>query len=185
MVQKRVAQIFVGLFCLAFVILGIIVRFYPMVPDEPILPPLDSLPPVDETPGEVIIPLTIDTVIFSACAIFFLMLPHRPPNQFSFDLEINVTNNGISSLNHIDAVKASVFHQDNSLLYTFGLIPTENYTVAIGEDRVFNFDKDRRMPDVPSSLQNELLYLRVLVMYNSSEQVIITSPLTDILVAIE
>ena len=116
MVQKRVAQVLVGLICLGFVVIGIIVRFYPLVPDEPILPPLDPLPPADETPGDEIIPITIDNVTFSARAIFFLMLPHRPPNQFSFDLEINVTNFGIAPLNHFDAVKTSVFRQNNTLL---------------------------------------------------------------------
>lgn len=185
MVQKRAAQILVALICIAFVILGIFLRFYPQVPDEPILPPLDPLPPAGETPGDEIIPVTIDNVTFSALAKFYLMLPHRSPNHFTFDLEINVTNNGLTALNHLDAVKASVFHQNNFLLYTFGLTPAENYTVAIGEDGVFNYDNDRKMPDVPSSLQNEFLYLRVLVIYNSSEQVIITSPLTNILVAIE
>lgn len=185
MVQKRAAQIIVGLICLGFVILGIIVRFYPVVPDEPILPPLDSLPPADETPGDEIIPVTIDNVTLSARTTFFLMLPHRPPNQFSFDVEINVTNGGLTPLNHFDAVKASVFYQNNSHLYTFGLIPIDNYTIAIDEERVLKYENDRKMPNVLSKLQNELLYLRVLVLYNSTEQVIITSPLTNIVVAIE
>jgi hypothetical protein len=185
MAQKRAAQILVALICIGFVILGIMVRFYPLVPDEPILPPLDPLPPADETPGEEIIPTTIDNVTFSAKAVFFMFLPHRPPNQFSFDLEINVTNDGLTPLTHLDAVKASVFFQNNSLLYTFGLTPAENYTIESGEEQVLNYDNDHKMPNVLSRLQSELLYLRVLVTYNSTTQAIITSPLTNILVAIE
>ena len=50
---------------------------------------------------------------------------------------------------------------------------------------VLNYENDRNMPVVLSKLQFELLYLRVLVMYNSSEEVIITTPLTSILVAVE
>jgi hypothetical protein len=185
MVQKRPAQILVALICIGFVILGILVRFYPLVPTEPILPPLNPLPPADETPGVEANPLTIDNITFSAHVEFFMLLPHRPPNHFSFDLDINVTNTGSSSLNNFDAVKASVFFQNNSILYTFGLIPSENYSIAAGEERTLNYENDRNIPDVLSKLQSELLYLRVLVMYNSNKQVIITSPLTNIIVAIE
>jgi len=143
------------------------------------------LPSANETPSEKIIPLTINNVTFSALAKFYLFMPHRPPNTFSFNLEINVTNEGSSLLNHFDAVRASVFFQNNSLLYTFGLTPSDNYTIAVGEERVLNYGNDRAMPVVRSKLQNENYYLRVLVIYNSSQQVIITSPLTNILVAIE
>jgi hypothetical protein len=96
-----------------------------------------------------------------------------------------VTNEGSSSLSNFDAVKATVFFQNNSLLYTFGLTPLENYSIATGEERVLNYENDRNMPEVLSKLQFEFLYLRVLVMYNSSEEVIITTPLTSILVAVE
>lgn len=185
MEQKRAGYILVALICIGFIILGILMRFYPIVPDEPILPPLDSLPPADETPSDELIPVTVGNITFSAQAEFFMMLPHRPPNHFSFDLTINVTNEGSSSLSNFDAVKASVFFQNNSLLYTFGLIPSDNYSIATGEKRVLNYENDRKMPVVLSALQFEHLYLRVLILYNSSEEVIITTPLTNILVAIE
>jgi hypothetical protein len=183
--QKRAAYIFIALIFIGFVILGILVRFYPIVPNEPTLPPLDPLPPADETPGEEIVPFKVDNITFSVQSKFFMILPHRAPNHFSFDLVINVTNEGSSSLSNFDAVKATVFFQNNSLLYTFGLTPLENYSIATGEERVLNYENDRNMPEVLSKLQFEFLYLRVLVMYNSSEEVIITTPLTSILVAVE
>ena len=183
--QKRIAYFLVALICIGFVIVGILVRFYPLVPNEPTLPLLEPLPPADETPCEEIVPFKIDNFTFSAQSKFFMMLPHRPPNHFSFDLVINVTNEDSSSLSNFDAVKATVFFQNNSLLYTFGLTPLENYSIDAGEVRVLNYENDRNMPIVLSKLQFELLYLRVLVMYNSSEEVIITTPLTSILVAVE
>jgi hypothetical protein len=185
MAQKRIVYILVVLICIGFVILGIIVRFYPLVPDEPILPPLDPLPPADETPGDVIAPITLENITFSALAEFFVLLPHHPPNHFHFDLEVNITNEGSSPLNDFDAVKASVFIQNNTLLYTFGLIPAENYTVAVGEERVLKYENDRNIPNLPASVQDKELYLRVLVMYNTSQEVIITTPVASILVAVE
>jgi hypothetical protein len=64
--QKRAAYIFIALIFIGFVILGILVRFYPIVPNEPTLPPLDPLPPADETPGEEIVPFKVDNQIISA-----------------------------------------------------------------------------------------------------------------------
>jgi hypothetical protein len=183
--QKHAAYFLVVLICIGFAIFGILVRFYPLVPNEPTLPPLNPLPPADETPSEEIVPLKINSITFSAQSEFFMMLPHRPPNHFSFDLVINLTNEDSSSLSNFNAVKATVFFQNNSLLYTFGLTPLENYSIAAGEKRILNYENDRNMPVVLSKLQFELLYLRVLVMYNSSEEVIITTPLNSILVAVE
>jgi hypothetical protein len=185
MKQKRTSQILLVVICIGFIIIGLIVRYYPTTPNRPNLPPLDPLPAAAETPSDEIIPLTVDNATYSAFAIFFLLMPHYPPNIFNFYLEVNVTNGGTSPLYDFDAVKASVFFQNNSHLFTFGLTPPDNYTIAVDEERVLNYENDRQMPVVLSKLQNKNYYLRVLVTYNSVHQVIITSPLANIQVAIE
>ena len=184
MTRRRVAQILVAIGCITLIALGIMIR-YPSPPTLRILPELDPLPALEEPPGDDQVPVEIDNVTVGALVSFFMFQPHNGPNTFSFHLEINVTNNGDADIDDFNAPKASVFFPNGSLLYTFGLLPSSNNSIEVGERRTLGYDEDRDMPVVLGVLASEEICLRVLVTFNSDIAVILTTPLIYILVAIE
>ena len=177
--------IIVAIIVVMAVIAGIMIRFPPPVDNRRLLPELDPLSSYGESPGSEVAPITIDNVTFQASVQFYMFMPHSGYNTFQFVLDINVTNDGISAIDNLNATKASVFYENSTHLYTFGLISNLNYTVNPGESRVFVYEEDRDMPVVLSMLAQEMLYLRVHVTYGIGSETIITTPLTQILLAIE
>jgi hypothetical protein len=165
--------------------LGIWWEFQPRGPTPRILPELDPLQAPEEPPDFQQVPVSIDNVTLGALVQFFMFMPHSGLNTFGFHLEINVTNDGTSSIVDFNATKASVFFENSTLLYTFGLEPKENQTIPVGERRNLGYEEDRDMPIVYSGFDYPPLYLRVLVIFNSNTEIIVTTPLTYLQIAIE
>ncbi|MCK5239354.1 MAG: hypothetical protein KAR33_07405 [Candidatus Thorarchaeota archaeon] len=184
MTRNRVlALVAIGV-CVLVVGIGFWNVFTPTPPPERrILPELDPLPP-SESP---IYPDThyIDNVILRAEVQFFMFMPHSGYNTFQFHLEINITNNADTPITNFNATKASVFFENSTLLYTFGLEPTEYQTIPTNESRNLAYEEDRDMPVVYSNLAGNQLYLRVHVTFNNITYIILTTALTPIAVAIE
>lgn len=166
------------------VIIGILVRYPPVVDNRRILPEIDPLPP-GIVPGDVMNPVTVDNVTFLASVKFHMFLPHNGYNTFQFIIDVNATNHGESTIDDLNATKASVFFENTTLLYTFGLKPILSYTLDVGEQRVFTYEEDRDMPTVLGSLQFEILYLRVHLTFGADSEVIVTTPLTQPIAAME
>ncbi|MHA2423497.1 MAG: hypothetical protein ACXAEF_01845 [Candidatus Thorarchaeota archaeon] len=171
--------------CVLVVGIGFWNVFSPTLPERRLLPELDPLEAPEEPPGLEQVPVSIDNVTLGALVQFFMFMPHSGYNTFHFHLEINVTNNGVSPITDFNATIASVFFENSTLLYTFGLAPKENQTIPVAERRNLTYDEDRDIPIVYSNLGGNYFYLRVLVTFNINTQIIVTTPLTPIAVAIE
>ena len=177
--------ILVAVILTSSVIVGILIQNPPFVDNRRILPELDPLPPAETTPGQTVDPVTVDNVTFQASVQFHMFLPHNGFNTFHFILDVNVTNNGQSTIDNLNATKASVFYENSTLLYTFGLEYILYYTLNPSDQRSFTFEEDRDMPTVLGELGFELLYLRVYLTFGEDSEVILTTPLTQPLVAME
>ncbi|MDF1539900.1 MAG: hypothetical protein P1Q69_13460 [Candidatus Thorarchaeota archaeon] len=184
MTRRRISLVIAAIGCILAIVLGIMIRFPPGVPPT-ILPELDPLPAPEEPPGYDQVPVEIDNVTLGALVQFYMFMPHNGLNSFSFHLEINVTNNGLTDIDDFNATKASVFFANGTLLYTFGLLPSGNATIEVGERRNLGYDEDRDMPTVLGLLGWEEYYLRVLVTFNSNTSIIVTTPVASVGVAIE
>ena len=171
--------------CILLVVIGFMGRILPPGLPPRILPELDPLPVLEVEPGYDQIQIEVDNVTLSTQVQFFIFMPHNGYNTFSFHLEINVTNEGPSNIDDFNATKASVFFSNSTLLYTFGLLPFDYATIEVGERRNLGYEADRDMPVVLGILGSEDLYLRVLVTFDSNTEIILTTPLTSIMVAIE
>ena len=176
--------ILVAIVFVSAVIIGIMIRFPPITDNRRILPELDPLPP-GTVPGETTEPLTIENLIFLASAQFYMFMPHFGYNTFQFILDVNITNDGLSTIDNLNATKASVFYENATLLYTFGLVSLLNYTMNPGDQHIFTYEEDRDMPIVLGKLAFETLYLRVHLTFGFSSEVIVTTPLTGVLAAME
>lgn len=183
--QRAVATIIVCVLLVSAVILGIMIQFPPFEDNRRLLPELDPLPSSEITPGDSVDPIIIDNLTFQARVQFHIFMPHNGYNTFRFILDLNVTNNGPYVIDNLNATKASVFFENSTHLYTFGLISLLNYTLDPDRSRVFTYGEDRDMPIVLGKLGFETLYMRVHITFGTGSEVIVTTPLSTIMVAME
>ena len=150
--------------------------------------PEESLPHLSapaEVPGEYVNDTLIGTVGFGLTASFHTMAPHNGPSTFSFTIDIIVNNTG-GTIDDFHAVKVTIFDVNATPVYTFGVEPDSNFTIAANSTWTESYQKDRDMVSIPSDFRwAQYAFARILVTFDNSKEVILTTPLTQVWHAIE
>ena len=183
---KKVAALIVAI---TIIVIGVLIRWTYMPrwpssynPQES----LEHLPAPEDPPSLSVNETNVGDITLSSKASFSTMEPHLSPNTFSFTLHLNVTNNGTSIINDLHVERLTIFYEDSTPVYTFGLLPSENVTISAESSRILEYQKDRDMMEVPSRLLTESqAFASVRVTFSNDIEVILTTPLAYIGHAIE
>ncbi len=154
----------------------------PSQSDEPLLVPLS---PSSSPPGVSRAPEKIGNISLTSSAHISLMYPHSGRNTLSFRMSINVINEGPEDIIDFHVNRTSLFFTNSTHIFTFGVVPSTNYTIPAFQSVLLNFTEDREMPGVTYALSYSPLYFRVLLRFDQDEEYILTTPLAEILSAIE
>jgi hypothetical protein len=142
---------------------------------------LPHLPAPGEIPGEQVDPTVMGDLNLNVTGYFQTVVPHRYPTTFSFNLDISVNNTGTTAIDDFQVVKMTVFYENATPFYTFGAVPEENSTIPADTILVLEYENDRDMITVPSSLLSVWqVFARVLVTFDTHTEVILTTPMTAI-----
>ncbi|MFW9793622.1 MAG: hypothetical protein ACFFEE_04940 [Candidatus Thorarchaeota archaeon] len=147
---------------------------------------LPHLPAPTGVPGYDIEEIVAGNLTLSVTGYFETMEPHIGPNTFSFTINVNVTNNGTTGIDDFNVDRVTIFYDNNTPVYTFGVVPSENTTIGADSNQILDYTKDRDMVVVPMNLLRAAeIFARVSIIFNIDTQVILTTPLTQIPYAIE
>jgi len=147
---------------------------------------LSHLAAPGEIPGDQVDPIVVGNLTLSVTGVFFTMSPHNNPATFSFDLDLIVNNTGSVIIDDFQVVKVTLFYENATPVYTFGAIPENNSTIQADSILTFEYENDRDMIAVPSSLLiASYVFARVLVTFDVDTEVVLTTPMTSIPHAIE
>ena len=114
------------------------------------------------------------------------MSPHRSPTTFDFSLDVVVNNTGVVDIEDFHIVKVTIFYENASPVYTFGVLPGGNSTINATSVVTLQCVNDGDMTSIPSELMMATqVFARVLVTFNVGAEVILTTPMTSLGHAIE
>lgn len=150
--------------------------------------PEESLPHL-ATPGEILgnqVNATIfENLSLGVTGFFSTMSPHQAPSTFSFSIDLSANNSGETTVK-LHVVKVTIFYENGTPIYTFGVDPDGNYTIPVITTMNLNYQNDRDMVSIPSNFWNtQYVFARVLVTLDVVTEIVLTTPLTQILHAIE
>lgn len=147
---------------------------------------LSHLAAPGEIPGDQVDPIVVGNLTLSVTGVFFTMSTHNNPATFSFDLEVSVNNTGAVIIDDFQVVKVTLFYENATPVYTFGAIPENNSTIPADSILTLDYENDRDMIAVPSNLLiASYVFARVLVTFDVDTEVVLTTPMTSIVHAIE
>jgi hypothetical protein len=183
----------VGGIVAAVVVSIVVITVIVMIPPYTGMPswynPEESLPHLaapGEVPGDQVNVTLIGNLSLGITGFFSTMTPHQFPSTFSFTIELSANNTGDSSIDDLHVVKVTIFYENATPVYTFGVVPDSNLTIPENSTMNRDYQNDRDMVSIPSSFMNaQYVFARVLVTYNADTEIIITTPLTGLMHAIE
>jgi len=147
---------------------------------------LSHLAAPGEIPGDQVDPIVVGNLTLSVTGFFFTMSPHNNPATFSFDLDVSVNNTGAVSIDDFQVVMVTIFYENAVPVYTFGAIPENNSTIPADSILTLEYENDRDMITVPSNLLiASYVFARVLVTFDVDTEVVLITPMTSIVHAIE
>ncbi|TFG12373.1 hypothetical protein EU537_09425 [Candidatus Thorarchaeota archaeon] len=162
-------------------ITAILLWQWTLAPPEP-----DPLPAPPRAPGYIVNPVQVQDLQMNAIMDNLRgAIGHEGYYHLGFDLTVNVSNLGASDITDFDTVKATLFRQNLSIIYTFDLSYRKNRTVQAESRNLFLYEiHSKFVPRGRFRAYEEDLFLRVLVTFDGSNEAIVTTPLTPIRVAI-
>jgi hypothetical protein len=187
--MKREAAAIVAII-LAILVVATLVVYGPWSQQpSPFYNPEESLPHLaapTEIPGDEVNATTVGDLSLSVTGSFYTMSPHISPTTFDFDLDIFVNNTGSSSIDDFQIVKVTIFLENATPVYTFGVLPEGNSTIQASSVRTLECENDRDMVTIPHSLMiASQIFARVLVTFNVDSEVILTTPMSSVSHVIE
>lgn len=151
--------------------------------------PEESLPHLAspaEIPGDQVNATVIGDLSLSVTGFFYTISTHSTPTTLNFDLDIIVNNTGASSIDDFQVVKVTVYYENATPVYTFGVEPDENSTIPADSTLTLEYENDRDMISVPWSLISaSYVFARVLIIYDGNTEIILTTPMTELPHAME
>ncbi|MFW9833987.1 MAG: hypothetical protein ACFFEK_08340 [Candidatus Thorarchaeota archaeon] len=179
-----VAVILAIIVVIAIIILGPWPRGY-----NPYYNPQESLPHIaapTEIPGEYVNDTIVGNLSMSVSGSFYTIIPHNSPATFEFTIDIFVNNTGVTSVSDFHVVKVTVFNENATPIYTFGVVPDSNFTIAGSSTWTNEYQSDRDMVEIPADfLWAQYAFARVLLTYYGNAGLVLTTPLTEFWHAIE
>jgi hypothetical protein len=158
-------------------------------PSNPSYNPKESLPHIaspPEAPGEYVNATVVGNLSMNVSGHFYTMDLHNSPATFDFSIDIFVNNTGVTAVSDFHVVKVTVFNENATPIYTFGVVPDSNYTVDGNSSWTNEYQNDRDMVEIPAGfLWAQYVFARVLLTLHSETEVILTTPLTEFWHAIE
>jgi len=153
-----------------------------LAPPEP-----DPVPAPPRAPGYIVDPVQVQDLQMNAIMDNLRgAIGHEGYYHLGFDLTVNVSNLGASEITDFHTVKATLFRQNLSMIYTFDLSYQKNRTIEAESRSLFIYKiHSKSVPRGRFRVYEEDLFLRVLVTFDNSNEAIITTPLTRFMVAIE
>ncbi len=159
-------------------------NIFPTGTTEP--PPiLDPVPPSPNPPENS---TTVETIqcgplILNATANATGMIPHTGLITFYMTLIINVTNTSNDTFTDLHVVKVSVYNLLARLFYTFSVTPDDNITIPANESLTLTYRNAEYR--VESSVDPIEVYARVLILFDTDQECILTTPILTGTFAIE
>jgi hypothetical protein len=156
---------------------------------DPYYNPQESLPHIaspSDAPGEYVNATVVGNLSMSVTGSFYTMVPHNFPATFDFTIQVSVNNTRHTSIDDFQVVKVTMFYEDATPVYTFGVVPDSAFTIAADSIWVQEFQNDRDMVSIPSEfLWAPQTFARALVSFDNGTEAILTTPLTSFGHAIE
>lgn len=151
-----------------------------------LLEPLIPLPAASELPSNESFWTEHNNVSFSADVFYFPLRAHAG-DHFELTLTLRVNNTNPDALLNFTAVKISVFTDDHSHFYTFGLLPSESVTISGVSTVTLTYTEDRDIESLDDLFTDfsGYLYSRIELSYEGVPSTIINSPTTLVFMAIE
>ena len=172
-----------------FVVIAVIIVGPWVGGQNPFYNPQESLPHLaapSVVPGEQVNVTVVDNLSMSVTGFFHTMSPHNSPTTFDFTIDMIVNNTGPTAIDDFHIVKVTVFDQNYTPVYTFGVVPYANLTISGNYTTVHEIRNDRDMVTIPSDFMwSSYIFARVLITFDGATEVILTTPLTMFLHAIE
>ncbi|MGD9396784.1 MAG: hypothetical protein PVJ05_10175, partial [Candidatus Thorarchaeota archaeon] len=139
-----------------------------------------------DAPGEYVNATVVGNLSMSVTGSFYTMVPHNFPATFDFTIQVSVNNTRHTSIDDFQVVKVTMFYEDATPVYTFGVVPDSAFTIAADSIWVQEFQNDRDMVSIPSEfLWAPQTFARALVSFDNGTEAILTTPLTSFGHAIE
>ncbi len=187
--MKREVAGFIATLAIVIVIVAAVVLGPWFESSTPWYNPEESLPHLAtpaEVPGEQVNATVIENVSLSATGSFYTMSPHNGPSTFSFTIDVRVDTIRVSAIDDFHVVKVTVFDVNATPIYSFGVEPDGNFSIAGNSTWTREFRNDRDMVTIPPDfLWASYTFARVLVTFDSTTEVILNTPLTPFWHAIE
>lgn len=151
---------------------------------DPYYNPQESLPHIaspSDAPGEHVNATVVGNLRMSVTGSFYTMVLHNYPATFDFTIQVSVNNTGSSSIDDFQVMKVTMFFEDATPVYTFGVVPDSVFMIAGNSTWVQEYQNDRDMVSIPSDfLWAPQTFARVLVTFDNGTEVILTTPLTPL-----
>jgi hypothetical protein len=159
---------------LLILIMGITLYYF-LLPGVPALEPIPAVPPSSASPDyfDPVETIQAGSLIMNATANATGVIPHYGPMFFKMTLVMNITNNGSEDITDFQAVKVSVYSNDNELFYTFGFLNDSNVTIPAGESVSLSYQNNQTRVEYP--FEPWRIYARVLVTFDVNREVILTA----------
>jgi len=185
--KETVGVLAIGLIIL--LVVGIVILGPWTGGQNPFYNPQESLPHIaapSETPGEQVNATVVGSLSMSVSGSFHTMAPHNGPMTFDFTIDVTVNNSGLTAIDDFHVVKVTVYDVNATPMYTFGVVSDTNYTIAADSTWTEDYVNDRDVISWPSDFWwAESIFAQVLVTFNSSTEIILTTPMTSFWHAIE
>ena len=187
--MKREVAGFIAILAIVIVIVAVVVLGPWYANSTPWYNPEESLPHLAtpaEVPGEQVNATVIGNLSLSVSGSFYTMSPHNGPSTFSFTIDVRVNNTRVAALDDFHVEKVTIFNVNATPVYSFGVEPDGNFSIAANTTWVRAFQNDRDMVSIPPDfLWATYTFARVLVTFDGSTEAILTTPLTMMGHAIE
>jgi hypothetical protein len=185
--REYVAISFVALLLVGYLVVVMMLRnptpTYPWYSPQEGLP---HLPAPDMVPGESVNRTIIGNLSMGVTGFFSTMQPHVAPSTFDFTIDMSVNNTGYTPVTNFQVVKVTMFYENATPFYTFGVTPANNLTIPADSIWVQDYSNDRDMVSIPTDLFfTQFVFARVLVSFDIGHEIILTSPLTWLAHAVE
>ncbi len=132
---------------IAILVVAALVAYGPWLQQpSPFYNPEESLPHLaapEEIPGDEVNATALGSLSLSVTGSFYTMSPHTSPSTFDFYLDIVVNNTGSSSIDDFQIVKVTIFYENATPVYTFGVLPEGNSTIQTSSVRTLECENDR------------------------------------------
>ena len=137
---------------------------------NPFFNPVESLPHIEapvEIPEEQVNATEFENLTMSVTGFFHTMSPHSSPTTFGFSLDIIVNNTGMIEVDDFQVLKVTIFYENATPVYTFGVVPSGNTTINGSSVVTLHRQNDGDMTSVPYHLLTATqVFARVLVTFN-------------------